>query len=159
MNYSEPLINQLSSFLSSVGFGFVICLLYMTVKAVFRLIGNKKRSVMAGDAVFSFIAANVSFFFMMINNDGLVRLNLIIGQGIGAAVMYFSFGRFVMKYIYGLCDVIRGIIANLLYPVRVYIRAFYNTAKKILSKNKEKSKTDKRKIKNIAKILLKSENK
>lgn len=159
MNYSEPLVNQLSSFLTSVGFGFILCALYMSVKSVFRLIGNKKRWVMFGDAFFSVLAANVSFFFMIINNDGQVRFNLIIGQGVGAAVMYFSFGRFMMKYIYKLCDVLHAVILNLLYPFRVYVKAFYKTVKKILSKNKQKNKVDKRKIKNIVKILLKSENK
>lgn len=166
MNYSQPLINQVSSFLTSVGFGFVMCLLYMSVRLVFRLISKKNWAVIAGDGAFVLLGSFVSFFFMVISNEGQVRLNLILGQAFGGGVMYFALGRFVMRYLFKLCDLLHRVILNLLYPVRVYIKAFYNMIKKLLalpkkklSKNNEKSKGEARKFKNIAKILLKSENK
>ncbi len=166
MTYSEPLINQISCFLTSVGFGFVMCLLYMSVRLLFRVISKKPWAVMTGDGAFVILASFISFFFMIISNNGLVRLNLIIGQALGGAVMYFAVGRFLMKYLFIICDALHSVIFNILYPVRVYIKAFCNVIKKllklsvkILSKNNEKSERRPRKFKNIAKIHLKSENK
>ena len=153
MTYSEPLINQISSLLTSVGFGFVMCLLYMSVRLLFRLISSNTRSVMAGDAVFSVLASFVSFFFMIISNNGQVRLNLILGQVFGGAVMYLTFGRYAMKYLFKLSDLLRRVILNLLYPVRVYIRALFNMLKsvftfpgRLLSKKKKKVKVTQEKI-------------
>lgn len=166
MIYSEPLINQVSSFLTSVGFGFIVCFLYMAVKLLFRLVSSKKWAVMTGDAAFVLLASFASFFFMVISNNGIVRLNLITGQAFGGAVMYLTFGRYALKYLFKLCDVLHIVAANLLYPVRVYFMAFFNVAERIfsavgriISKRKEKTEGEPRKFKNIAKIHLKSENK
>ena len=133
MTYSEPLINQVSSLLTSVGFGFVMCLLYMSVRLLFRLISSKRWSVMAGGAVFVLLASFVSFFFMIISNNGQVRLNLILGQAFGGAVLYLTFGRYVMKHLFKLCDLLHRVILSLLYPVRVYIRAIFNMLKSIFT--------------------------
>ena len=153
MTYSEPLINQVSSLLTSVGFGFVMCLLYMSVRLLFRLISSKRWSVMAGDAVFVLLASFVSFFFMIISNIGQVRLNLILGQAFGGAVLYLTFGRYVMKHLFKLCDLLHRVILSILYPVRVYIKAIFNMLKSIftlpvslLSKKNKKVKVTEEKI-------------
>ncbi len=152
MTYSEPLINQISHFLSSVGFGFVMCIYYMAVRLFFRILSRKKWALMTGDAFFSVTGSFVSFFFMIIDNNGQVRFNLIIGQLIGALALYFTLGRYLMKPLMKMCDGINSVLSSLFYPVRVYFKALKNTLigflkflKGILIKNKlkkDKKKTN-----------------
>lgn len=159
MNYSEPLSNQLSVFLTGVGFGFIMCALYVVIKLIFRFFGKGKLSVMLSDAVFVLSGSIISFFFMIMTNSGTVRLNLIVAQLVGGLVIYFTVGRYILKLLYPLCDFIHLVIRNLLYPVRVYFKSFLNAAKSIYfkfvnlkyKKKEKKVNIKKKKLKNIQK--------
>ena len=158
MIYSEPLINQVSRFLTSIGFGFILCVIYIALKILFRVIGKGKASVMASDGVFVLSGSILSFFFMVIENNGQVRLNLVIGQLLGGLVMYFTVGRYILKLTYPVSDAVGVIIRKLLYPIKVYFKAFINVGKRLLSglksKNKQKNKNNKKKIKLLRKLYV-----
>ncbi len=156
MTYTEPLINQISRFFTSIGFGFILCVLYIAVKALFRVFGKGKASVMASDGVFVVLVSIMSFFFMITANNGQVRLNLVMGQLIGGLVLYFSLGRYVLKLLYIISDVVNSVIKKLLYPVRVYFKAFGNGFKVLFNKLKglRKIKKEKSKSENKKKIKL-----
>ncbi len=146
MNYSEPLSNQLSVFLSGVGFGFIMCGLYISIKLLFRLFGKGRLTVMLSDAAFVLSGSIISFFFMIIINSGTVRFNLVIAQLFGGLVIYFTMGRYFLRVIYPLCDLTHMLIKKLLYPVRVYFKAFFNAAKALCFKftNLKDKKKDKK---------------
>ena len=156
MNYSEPLSNQLSVFLSGVGFGFILCALYVAVKLLSRVFGKGKTAVMISDAVFVLSATVISFFFMIMINNGEVRFNLIIAQATGGIVIYFTVGRYILRLLYPLCDLIHSVMSKLLYPVRVYLKSFFNAGQLIYFKitNPKDKKVDNKKKK--IKIIQKS---
>ena len=109
MSYSEPLINQPRVLLLSVGVGAMLCVLYIVIQSICRLSGEGRFSYYLADGLFCTAFALISFFFMVLYNNGRVRLHLILGEGAGFFAFYFSVGR----YLYSLS----------LVPVRI-IRRF-----------------------------------
>lgn len=93
MSYSEPLINQIYRFVLSVGFGVIMSVFYEVVSCVFLIISNSKKSVFIRDILFSVVFTVMSFFFMLVYNEGEIRVNLIFGQLLGLAVFHITFGK------------------------------------------------------------------
>ena len=121
MIYSEPLSNQISLFLDSVGMGFLLCGLYIAVKVLFRIFGKGRITVMLSDGIFCILAAFVSFFYMIIENSGTVRFNLAVGQLIGGLLLYFTLGRILLKLLYLISDGVNGILRGITYPLRLIV--------------------------------------
>ncbi len=122
MTYTEPLANQISHFLDSVGMGFFLCTLYIAVKVIFRVFGKGKISVMLSDGIFCIFTAFISFFYMVMENNGTVRLNLALGQLLGGVLLYFSLGRLIMKILYLIADAINGVLRSVTYPLRCVLK-------------------------------------
>ncbi len=148
MIYSEPLINQISRFLSGIGFGFAVFALYMTIVFIRMIFGSGKIAFLIQDLVFGFLFTVSSFFFMIIHNNGEVRWNLVLAQLIGAAVLYFTIGKHLLKVLQKAADIIRKALKVLTTPLQLYLKAFCdcglwikNRIKKILfSASAKKSK-------------------
>lgn len=125
MIYTEPLFNQISRFAVSVGFGFIICILYFAVFFVRKAISDKKGAVIVQDIAFGIIATILSFFYMVIYNNGEVRINLLIGEITGAVVFYFAVGKYTLVYFEKTAILIRKIISDILLPLNLYINSFF----------------------------------
>ena len=159
MIYTEPLFNQISRFLSSVGLGFLLCVFYLAVKSAFRIFGSGRKNEMLSDGVFSVFSWLISFFYMVLTNNGEVRFNLVAGQLFGGLVLYFTVGKHILRLLYFIADILHGILKRLLYPVRVYFRAFYNGFRSVRQgirhifapKKDRKEKLKKKKIKLVQK--------
>ena len=132
MIYSEPLYNQISRFLDSVGMGFIICGLYITLKVLFRAFGKGKITVAVSDGVFCVLTAFVSFFFMLLENSGTVRFNLVVGQLIGGLLLYFTVGRFILRLLYLIADGVNALIRGITYPVRLLLVGIFKLPLKLL---------------------------
>ena len=95
MSYTEPLINQIYRFLLSLGFGVLMSLFYEILSCLFLIVSNGKKSVFARDIIFSVVFTVLSFFFMLVYNEGVVRFNLIFGHLSGLAVFHLTFGKMI----------------------------------------------------------------
>ncbi len=161
MNYAEPLSNQVMVFIRGVGFGVLLGLLYEAFTVLRNLISDKKWAYVLCDISFSLIAAVMSFFFMILFNGGIVRLNLILAQLLGGVALHLSAGRHLIKPMLFVGGAIRKGIRFVFSPVRFILhkgRALLSTQiKKLKSEKKNDSvpKKDRKKIKNIIKIPLK----
>lgn len=110
MSYSEPLINQPKVLLLSIGVGVLLCVIYVFTQGFFRLFGNGRFSYYFADSVFCVIFTLVSFFFMVLYNNGRVRLHLILGEISGFYVMYFSLGKYVYSMLFKLsCFIVKAV--------------------------------------------------
>ena len=97
MSYTEPLINQIYRFILSLGFGVIMSVFYEILSCFFLLISDRKRLVFVRDVLFSVVFTVMSFFFMIVYNEGAVRFNLIIGQLTGLAVFHITCGKIIQK--------------------------------------------------------------
>lgn len=93
MSYSEPLINQIYRFVLSVGFGVIMSGFYEIISCIFLVFSDCKKSVFIRDVFFSVVFTVLSFFFMLVYNEGEIRVNLIFGQLLGLAVFHITFGK------------------------------------------------------------------
>ncbi len=145
MTYSEPLFNQISRFATSVGFGFVICILYYTVLFIRKIFSEKRCAVLIQDIFFGITATIMSFFYMIIYNNGEVRLNLLIGEITGAAVLYCISGKYIVPLIEKTALIIRKLVITVTLPARLYIKALsklYKLPAKYIKENKNKKKNN-----------------
>lgn len=97
MSYTEPLSNQIYRFILAVGFGIILGIIYEVIVLLRTIISRKKAAVITQDIIFSIIASILSFFFMLVYNEGVVRLNLIFAEGVGLYAFHLAFGcRFTL---------------------------------------------------------------
>ena len=144
MIYTEPLFNQISRFLDSVGMGFILCGLYIALKVLFRLFGKGKITVAVSDGVFCVLTAFVSFFYMLLENSGTVRFNLVVGQLIGGLLLYFTVGRFILKLLCLLVDGVNALIRGIVYPIRLLALGILKLPLKLIKALKRALKTAKK---------------
>lgn len=96
MNYSEPLISQVTVFFRAVGCGIILGMLYDALSLVRMLFGERKGVYVFFDTLYFLAASLISFFFMVLYNSGQVRFNLMLAEGAGGIAFHFSLGRYVL---------------------------------------------------------------
>ena len=141
MNYTEPLLNQVSRFLMSMGFGFILCILYLTFSFIRMMLGEKRWAYIVTDILFGIIATVLSFFFMLIYNNGQVRLNLVVGQLTGGMELYFTVGRYLLKPMGVLSHAVRKTGGIVFLPVMLFFKSFPCFFKRLFNSIKEKRHT------------------
>ncbi len=93
MSYSEPLINQVYRFFLAVGFGVLMGVFYEIINVLKTLPFCGRKTAIAFDFIFSVIYTVLSFFFMLVYNEGEARANLVAAQLIGIYVFHITFGK------------------------------------------------------------------
>ena len=129
MSYSQPLINQPKILFLSIGLGMLLGLFYAVLQGLFRFLGQGRLSYYSADIIFVIVFTLVSFFFMVLYNEGRVRLHLIIGEGVGFFSFYFSAGRYIYKALARLSTA-AGI---LLKPYVIIFNSFSGGMRRLLS--------------------------
>ena len=173
MSYSEPLINQPRVLLLSVGVGALLCIFYIIIQGFFRILGEGRLSYYHADGVFCVIFALVSFFFMVLYNNGRVRLHLILGEGAGFFIFYFSVGKYLYDFTVSIANSARWITLLLLKPLVIMfslLKEKYGVIKCVINKKiasfikkendgEEAPEKKKKKVNLFGKIHLKNPNK
>ena len=166
MIYSEPLLSQFSYFFYSLGFGIFIDGWYVLVIFIRMCLSDTKRGIIIADVIFSISTTVASFFFMVLYNNGQVRLNLVAGQFIGATVTHFLLGGKILKYAEKFTPAINKAVQFLFIPFASFKKVILLAMGKIRKLSKVKfKKSDKKGIKKlkkfniIAKMHLKNKNK
>ena len=161
MRYTQPLSDQVLMFVSSIGPGVVIGFIYDVIFSFFRTFGSSRWITIAADLLFSVSATLLSFFYMVIYNDGTVRLNIIIAQLIGAVTFHYALGRYMSKPIELFAVLLTKLFSKVFYPIVYILKKSAGYATKMLNNikikaaYKEKTEKDKKKTINILKIHLK----
>ncbi len=153
MIYSGPLSDQIIIFIRCIGLGVLLGLIYEVFSALRCMISDKIPAYVICDVAFSLIATLISFFFMVLYNNGRVRLNLVFAQLIGGVAFHMSCGRYLLKPLTFIVVKIRRVISTLFLPVKKLIEklsSFFSSDGRVPMKKK---------IKNIVKIPLKKRKK
>lgn len=143
MSYSEPLINQPRVLFLSIGIGVLLCVFYVTLQGVFRLLGEGKLSYYIADAIFVTVFTLVSFFFMVLYNNGRVRLHLIMGEAAGFFAFYLTAGKYLYGIIRRMSECVAKTVRFVLKPYSIVFGSFAGGVKKIFGKLKNKLKQGK----------------
>lgn len=153
--YSLSLAQQTKSFLLSLGFGFIMGIFYDLFRIVRISISKSSKTVLPFDLAYCVFLAFASYLFFLTVNEGDIRAFLLIGEGIGFAVYYFSLGVVVFsaseKIVCGIKSFVSLIIKMFLSP----FRWIFNKLQKVLGKFSKKLRKNSKKIKNKSKFHLK----
>lgn len=111
MEYIHGLNFQARLFFQSVGFGFLLGILYDAFRTVRILISSKKAVVIIMDTAYFVLCGFLIFCFSLVLDNGEIRAYLLAGNLIGWLIYYFSMGFVSAK--------IRMIIRRLKKNVRI----------------------------------------
>lgn len=157
----------------SVGVGALLCIFYIIIQGFFRILGEGRLSYYLADGVFCVIFALVSFFFMVLYNNGRVRLHLVLGEAAGFFAFYFSVGKYLYSLTVNIVNSARRITFLLLKPLVIMfslLKEKYGEIKCVINKKippfikrgkaeTEASEKKKKKVNLFGKIHLKNPNK
>lgn len=150
MTYGFAISQQLEFFLYSLGFGFLLGLLYRTVMSVREAVSRKKAAYVAFDLLFCVTATILTFCFLLIYADGQIRLISLFADAVGFTVYLFSADFFMKKLITYPIKAVVFPFKLLLVPFRAAIRYIgrffrYVKGKALLKKSNNKADNGKKK--------------
>ena len=112
MSYVQSHSEQLIIFIRCIGLGVLLGLLYDAFSVLRSLLSDKMRAYVFCDIVFSLIATVISFFFMVLYNNGRVRFNLVAAQLMGGVAFHLSAGRHLIRPLSLAAEGIRKVLAS-----------------------------------------------
>lgn len=157
MTYIPGLREQTVLFFKSMGFGFILGIVYdvfRTVKVIFIKDTGNKKSVYIRDLIYCIFCTFSVFVYNLVVNNGEFRLYVLFGSLLGFIVYYFSLGALAIKITDALSactDKIKLLLKNTVFkPIFFVISKFSIKTKKNYQKVIKKSK----KLKNNSKFRL-----
>ena len=87
----------MSRFFYSLGFGFLLGILYDVFRIVRLAVSNAKPFVAVMDFLYFVVCGILSFFFVLVTDEGNLRIYTVLGEALGWMIYYFSFGVIAMK--------------------------------------------------------------
>ena len=147
---------QTEIFFCSVGFGFLLGILY-DVFRIFRLVISRAKSfVLFMDLLYFAVCSVLVFCFMLVTDSGRVRLYTAGGQLIGWLIYYFSSGAVVIRLTSSLTAFVRSINRRIFLRLKkIFAKVWRKTCrmraayKKIARKSDKKVKFNLQKYKHI----------
>lgn len=153
MDYIQGLAEQTEIFLYSLGFGFLLGILYDVFRTLRLIISNSRGFVFFMDMLYFAVCAFASFCFIMVVDCGRVRIYAALGWVLGWLIYYFSFGAIAIKVSGAVISAVRRFFAAVFAPIsRKICRKIGSSArrgKKIIRKTDKKTKFILQKYKGI----------
>lgn len=139
----------------SLGFGFVVGIIYDAFRLVRVCISKGKRLQIAFDVIFCIFLAFITFLFFMSVNEGEFRIYLLLGEAVGFSVYSLSIGIVVFTYgelwIDWLKDHFSKFLHLVLSPFKRLLKRIFSSVGKIMKKFRKRDEN----IENKSKIHLK----
>lgn len=108
--YIENISFQLQVFLSSVGFGFILGLIYDIFRIVRVLVIKNSKAIPVQDIAYFLICGILTFVFLLVVNNGRFRFNILVALVTGFFIYYLTLGRFSVSVAVSFSKKIKGII-------------------------------------------------
>ncbi len=116
--YSLSLASQTKGFLFSLGFGFMMGMIYDVFRLVRISISRGKKIQIIFDITYFILLAFLTFIFFITINEGEIRIYLLLGEAIGFAVYSLSLGTIVFAFGEKWIEQIRRFLAFSLKPFK-----------------------------------------
>ncbi len=97
MEYIQGLSVQTEIFLLSLGFGFLLGILYDVFRTLRLIISKSVSFTVFMDMLYFALCAFLIFCFDLVVDSGKIRLYVLFGDLLGWLIYYFSFGEISIK--------------------------------------------------------------
>ena len=142
--YNVHQSEQTVIFLTSLGVGFLLGVLYDVFRTIRLSFSKSHIATVIFDVIYFILFGFISYIFILASNKGEIRSYIIIGEIIGAAFYYFSFGivaiRITDKLVIAIKKFQKLIFTIVSFPFRLLYRLFHTAFLKIRSIFKKTSK-------------------
>ena len=88
---------QLQTSVCSFFLGSLLCVFYDVIKAFRLSSGSKTTAVFAADIIFSFVAAIITFLFLLSTTNGEIRGYVLFLEALGFLIFRFTLSKFLLK--------------------------------------------------------------
>ena len=153
--YGLSLATQTKNFLLSLGFGFIMGILYDLFRIVKISISKGKLATIISDILYCIFLCFALFLFCLTVNEGEIRLYLLLGSMAGFFVYYFSLGVIIFSFSEKIIAFIKAIIKSVFNIISYPFRFIFEKMRKIFNNLWVKSRKNTKNIKNKSKFLLK----
>ncbi len=137
MIYIQGLAEQTEIFFYSLGFGFLLGILYDIFRLVRLIISRSKGFTFFMDLLYFAVCSLLVFCFILAVDSGRVRLYAVTGEALGWLIYYFSFGAVAIR----LSNAVIGFFRRVKYAVSRRIKKisgkFFRKVGKIRGKCKK----------------------
>lgn len=152
MEYIQGLPTQTGLFFLSLGFGFLLGILYDIFRMIRMIISGSEKFVFAADMLYFLLCGVLSFFFILVTDDGRLRFYTVIGEALGWMIYYFSFGTVAMKLTVSVVRISKRVFSVVFKPIKFIFGKIMSFIKKIAKFFKKSiRKTDKKSKFNLQK--------
>lgn len=121
MDYIQGIGAQTEIFFFSLGFGFLLGILYDVFRTVRIIISDAKGFVIATDLIYFAVCSFLIFCFNLVVDNGRVRVYVVLGEILGWMIYYFSFGTVAIRLTNA---VNRFLKKKILLPMRSFFALF-----------------------------------
>lgn len=97
MDYIQGISAQAEIFLYSLGFGFLLGILYDVFRTVRKIISDSGAFVFFMDFLYFAVCAFLIFCFNLVVDSGRIRIYVMLGHVLGWLIYYFSFGAVAVR--------------------------------------------------------------
>ena len=149
--YGIDLSVQIKNLMPALGIGFILGLIYDSVRFLRMTFSKNKIVLFFADFLFIVFCTLSSYLMILGVNNGNIRLYLILAEITGSAIYFCTAGIIISRVFRFISDTLRKIFRTLITPVVLILKKFSCLIKKM----KEKLKHFFKKIKNKSKKLLK----
>ncbi len=133
---------QILTFALSVLFGVVLCFMYDIVRALHRVVLKGFLEVLICDILFWLTSAILTFCYLLIRCNGMVRGYVLFGETVGAIFTHYTFSRVwlaILLKIFGTLAWIKRTLASIFIkvslPLKKILKKIIKTLKKVLQHN------------------------
>ena len=152
MIYIQGITEQTRLFLLSLGFGFLLGILYDAFRTVRLILSNSAVLVPATDILYFCFCTFFNFCFFMAFDSGRLRAFVVFGEILGWLIYYISFGAVAIKITSFVVRRVRRIFSAVFSP---FVRLKRKIGRKIAVKASRMKKTSQKSNKNAKFILQK----
>lgn len=150
--YIDTLAYQTREFFYSLGFGFILGILYDLTIILKLSVHDGKKKAFAFDIFYAAAAAILSVIFVLGSCRGKFAFYVILGMTVGFAIYQFTLGSILRKIISIICVFLRKIILRIVLSVIRFFRIIITKTVTLMKKVKTpKKKTEKNHEKHLQK--------
>ena len=133
MEYIQGISTQTTLFLYSLALGFGLGVIYDVFRTLRMFVPRVKWLTVTADILYFTLCGVISFFFVLVTDEGKLRVYTVLGIMLGWCIWYFSFGVLAMKISSAVVKGIKHFFSLISKPVRLIFRKIIRFARKTRS--------------------------
>ena len=130
MEYIQGISTQTTLFLYSLALGFGLGVIYDIFRTLRMFVPRIKWLIVTADVLYFTLCGVIIFFFVLVTDEGKLRVYTVLGIMLGWCIWYFSFGLLAMKISTVVVKGIKWIFALILKPIKFIITKIFAFARK-----------------------------